>query len=608
MPRNQGLNDMTTPVTPSVPWGRDWPLVLLVWLMVLAAMLYGHRELIAELRMADPDDALRLAQVRDLMGGQGWYDLTQYRINPAEGGGQIHWSRFIDVQIAGMILLFQQFLAPAEAERWALAVYPPLLILPVLIIFQRLLAYLGDRKFVIVGLFVAATTYSYLHYFTPLRIDHHGWQLVMSLAMLWLALGPASFGRGLAAALVISMHVELSLEGLPYLVIFGGLFAYDWLRNPRSAARLRGFALGLVAIPLLWITAWRGVDAVTGIYCDAFSRPYLLGAAVTGAVLAAAMTQTVLVRTLFGRLAALGIAGVSGGIVFVVSGPACLAGPFGNLSPLVREFWYEGISEGHPIWEQPPLTLVSFTLPSLIGLAGILWSARRMVGTPQADNWHRLTLVAVGSIILSVLVLRATAVTHAYVVPGYVLAVLGILYWGRSFSSAALRVPATAAAIVALPLSVSAASVGVMSQFVPESAGEMPTDCLTPAAVERLAELPTGTFFAALDFSPAILAGTAHSVVASGHHRNHRAIERVLKAFMAPEAEAERLVRGADADYVALCSNLPEYHNFIKYGPNGLAAVLDRGEPPKWLALDPVRSIGSLLVYRVLPETPVKPE
>ncbi len=34
---------------------------------------------------ADNDDVMRLVQIRDLMAGQGWFDLTQYRLglNPA---------------------------------------------------------------------------------------------------------------------------------------------------------------------------------------------------------------------------------------------------------------------------------------------------------------------------------------------------------------------------------------------------------------------------------------------------------------------------------------------------------------------------------------------
>jgi hypothetical protein len=575
--------------------------VLVIWAVLAVAMVVGYRDAIAEFRLPDPDDALRLVQVRDLLAGQNWYDFAQFRINPAEGGGHLHWSRFIDAQIAALILLFQQVLPAIAAERWAVVLAPLLVCLALLLVFNRLLAHLGDRIFVLTGILVAATTFSFLHYVVPLRIDHHGWQLVLSLAMLWLALGPATFARGLAAALVISVHVEISLEGLPYLVIFGGLFALDWLRDPATAPRLRAFALGIGVVTPLWIMGWRGVEAVIGVYCDAFSRPFIAGAIATGLTLAALISWR---RTGQGwpvRLGVLAVAGVLGAAAFVLSGPACLAGPFGNLTPLVRTFWYEGISEGRPLWEMSWGTFVSFVAPSVVGLAGLAWSAWRMRGSPQAHDWNRLLLVAIGSFILSLMVLRTTAVTHAYVVPGYVMMVLAIYRWGRSFSSPLLRVPATASCIIALPLSVTALAVTIMLHFSGENEDEMPTDCITPAAVQKLAALPPSTIFAALGFSPAILVGTPHRVVASGHHRNHLAIHRVLSAFMATDPRAEQLVRETGAAYVAVCVNLAEHKNFVKYGKTGLAAKLGRNRPPAWLVAEPAYSLEPMRVFRILP-------
>jgi hypothetical protein len=52
------------------------------------------------LRSSDTDDNLRMMQVRDLMRGQDWYDLRQYRLNPPFGA-DIHWSRLVDLPIAG---------------------------------------------------------------------------------------------------------------------------------------------------------------------------------------------------------------------------------------------------------------------------------------------------------------------------------------------------------------------------------------------------------------------------------------------------------------------------------------------------------------------------
>jgi hypothetical protein len=41
---------------------------------------------------------MRLVEVRDLIAGQGWFDLTQHRLDPP--GVSIHWSRVIDAPLA----------------------------------------------------------------------------------------------------------------------------------------------------------------------------------------------------------------------------------------------------------------------------------------------------------------------------------------------------------------------------------------------------------------------------------------------------------------------------------------------------------------------------
>ena len=41
---------------------------------------------------------MRLVEVRDLIAGQGWFDLTQHRLDPP--GVSMHWSRVIDAPLA----------------------------------------------------------------------------------------------------------------------------------------------------------------------------------------------------------------------------------------------------------------------------------------------------------------------------------------------------------------------------------------------------------------------------------------------------------------------------------------------------------------------------
>src|SRR5260370_41349134 len=81
------------------PGAETRALLIIIWLAtVMAQLLTG---LGAKSGMST-DDAMRLVEVRDLLAGQGWFDLTQYRLNPPDGV-VMHWSRLIDLPLALLI-------------------------------------------------------------------------------------------------------------------------------------------------------------------------------------------------------------------------------------------------------------------------------------------------------------------------------------------------------------------------------------------------------------------------------------------------------------------------------------------------------------------------
>ena len=83
---------------------RRWKtIVLLVWLGICAWFIYQQWNEIRWFGLGDTDDNMRIMQVRAWLHGQGWYDLRDYRMNPPFGAN-IHWSRIVDLPIAGLIL------------------------------------------------------------------------------------------------------------------------------------------------------------------------------------------------------------------------------------------------------------------------------------------------------------------------------------------------------------------------------------------------------------------------------------------------------------------------------------------------------------------------
>src|SRR6476469_10371578 len=98
-------------------------IVLVVWLGLCAWFVFQKWTDIRFFALGDTDDNMRIMQVRGLLHGQGWFDLRQHRMNPPFGAN-IHWSRLVDLPIAGMILGLRPFLGGAGAERWAVAIAP----------------------------------------------------------------------------------------------------------------------------------------------------------------------------------------------------------------------------------------------------------------------------------------------------------------------------------------------------------------------------------------------------------------------------------------------------------------------------------------------------
>ena len=65
--------------------------IFVIWLLLTFALIITGWSRIRSGVGWDPDDQLRLVQLRDFLNGQGWFDNRQYRLNPPEGA-PMHWS------------------------------------------------------------------------------------------------------------------------------------------------------------------------------------------------------------------------------------------------------------------------------------------------------------------------------------------------------------------------------------------------------------------------------------------------------------------------------------------------------------------------------------
>ena len=158
-------------------------LVTLVWLLVALALLLQFWTQTAE-TLLDTDDAMRLAQLHDWLGGKGllngWFDLHQARMQPPEGY-DTHWSRLIDAGLAGLLFLFGQFTDGASAERLMRAWWPLLWLWPTIAGMAAIAWRVAGREGATVALLLALVGVPAYQQFTPGRIDHHNVMIALTL-------------------------------------------------------------------------------------------------------------------------------------------------------------------------------------------------------------------------------------------------------------------------------------------------------------------------------------------------------------------------------------------------------------------------------------------
>lgn len=573
------------------------------WVLCGAVMLWLFHGDFATLGFRDPDDAMRLAQVRDWIGGQAFHDVSQHRVNPPVGG-PMHWSRIVDMPIAAILLLARPWLGGPGAELLALTLVPLLLLgglAAALFVAARRLAGPGAALLAVALLLTAP---SILVQFTPLRIDHHGWQIMLAALALCGALDARPARGGIVAALALALWLQISSEALPYVALFGALFALrHWIARDESP-RFLAFALGLSGLALPLLALLRGPSALWAAQCDALSFVYIWP-------LVALTLSTILSARLIGldgagrRFAIAAIGGGAALLVFLATGGPCLSGdPFAALGPLAYRLWYLQVMEGRPIWEQGLSMRGVILLPTLLGLAATLAAAWR-AGGPARARWLSLALLLLGAGAVSLLVMRALSVAHMLALPGIAWLLLALFRRAQSSTRPLVRVLGSVALVLLTPVGLCAAWVGLVPAVepAPEKAGAdkaASANCRSAAVLAPLRALPPATLFAPIDLGPDLLVQTRHRVIATAHHRNAAGITAVIEGFVAPPVRAHGVIGRTSAAYVLSCDGLNEMRLYARADRAGLAAQLARGQVPAWLEPVPVKP--PLRLYRIRPE------
>lgn len=585
------------------PWGT-----VLVWLLCAAMQLWVDRHYIQTVDFRDPDDALRLVEVRNWLAGQSWFDVTQYRSHPPTGA-PMHWSRLVDIPIAFFIRLYGLFAATPMAERLALVTVPLLMLGGLFAILHSLTVRVTGRPLAgVVAATLLAASVGVLVQFSPLRIDHHGWQITLTLLAVRLALAgrPERRARDAAlAGLVMAVNLTIALESLPLAVAIGGVLGLRYLRRRDAFAGLLLYLFMLGGGAALLLPAMLGWTGAAVPWCDAMSPAYALPLLLV-ALLFGGIMRLSPQGTMWQRLLCLAVAGGAGALLFARAAPQCLGGPFSMLDPLVYRLWYTGIREGMPVWTQPVDIQMLVTLPGLLGLAGTLL-ALRSDGAARRDRWVELLIVQGIAFAVSMSVTRAMGLAHVLAMPGNAWLFLAALRTATRLQTPVGRVLLGFCCFGLTPLGSEVLGMAVLTST--NKAGDTKKDnkaaglwdiCVTRRGFVQLDRLPPAELMTPLDIGSHILAFTHHSVVATGHHRNVAGMKTVISFFIADPGEAHAIIAKTPARYVGFCPTEKEARRYASENPRGMMALLLQDRPPSWLQRISMERKDDIRFYRLV--------
>lgn len=589
-------------------------LTIIVWLVVVASMAAVWGADAWRGKSWDTDDFMRLTQVRDLLAGQGWQDLTQYRLNPP-GGTPMHWSRLADLPPAAVALALSPFLPVDDGLTIAAMIVPPLYFLLLLIVYRfpaRLMLGAGRSP---VGLLVAICGAGTAAQFAPGRIDHHGLQLVLITAAIGLLLAGLARDRWRGAiafaGIPFGLSIWIGVELLPLIAAWFAVLGLAWCKEGGSLARQGALAAGLAALIGLAVLLTSVAPASwSAAACDAFSAMPVGALALVAVGFALMHLMGSRAGGAGARLVLAGIGGAIAAAGFALAFPQCLGGGYGEVDPVVRRFWLANVAEAVPLSVQfrfDAFSAIGKLWPSALALGYALWRCARSPGRGRV-LWGAMALLTAAAAALIFWQVRAATIAHAVaLVP---LAGLIAELWARirgrggRLRQLAMLLPIlfVGSAIFWPAVKFAYRSAAALVPASPGGLVKVTASCESRRTLPVLAAEPPSVILSYIDVGPMLLFATPHAVLGAPYHRNNGGLKSTIELFRAAD---DAWIRGRlqqlGVGWVVTCPGPEDRSVYRTPAGDGLAERLAAGQVPDYLAEVPAADPTAPKLYRVLP-------
>lgn len=590
---------------------RSFKVVALYWIVTVAIVLLlnmpGFRDYVG----ADNDDTMRLVQVRDLLAGQSWFDLHQYRLG-LEGGTLMHWSRLVDLPIALLIKLFSLVLPTIQAEAVALTLWPLLLSLPLMACMAIAARRLDDRIAMHVALMLTSVFVITGSRFLPGSIDHHNLQaLIVAVIAAGLLDTHVRAGNYVAVGIACAFAMAIGAETAPLIAVVCAIVASLWaLYGAAFTSAVRAFSLSLLVSLTLLFVATTSPSHYGMVTCDSLSIGYyaILATGAAGLFVASFLPANL---GLVGRcivLAAIGLL-VAGSAILVA--PQCLQNPLNDLDPLLHTFWLSGVVEARSLLQQmyeEPATVGAFYAAGVFAAAVCVF---RILDKDRVIQHAILLAMLCICLLVSVVQVRGSLFTNLLaIIP--LSSLIGQLRQknndepenlgaGLLFAlSALLAVPSVwALGGVLFVEGTAGVSTRLKEMFVSTPPSTGGAACATSAAFAALAKQPAGTVSAPSDLGADILRYTHHRVLTGPYHRNQAGMLTELHIGLSTPKEAPAFLRGGNVKLLIFCFE-GQTERIAMSKPDGLYAALGAGTVPPYLVPVPIDGPSAMKLFRVV--------
>ncbi|MBX9455687.1 MAG: hypothetical protein KL863_06470 [Rhizobium sp.] len=551
------IHDLVAPpdaVAP--PRGERWSLPFYFLVVLAASIAVIGFDLLDGIPFAqDVDDVLRELQIRRLVDGASWFDLSLPAVQMPETY-ILPWSRLVDLPYALIAWGLEPVMGREPALAFAFRAWPPVLgavyLLTLLGCLRRLVPRASELPVAILVMLPVFAIYS-IWEFSPGRIDHHNVQIVL-LALI--ACGVLRWDRrgGIMVGAASSLSLAVGLETLPVLVAVLGGLTLAWLLDERgSRAMLRSTGAACAGMAFLLAAALIAPSRYLVAVNDSFSAPY--AAAVIGfGLIALAWTGEPSGTSSRARRSASFI-GANLLLIAVIAWtwPGLLDGPMPMLKGLAKTYWFDRIN-----FEQGVFSLFSTrdmrALLQYFAVFAVLAAAVPSVGRAMRRGEPALPILFVATltaVAMACMSLRFLRIALSLVV---VLLPIAVLYFRAEKQRAAGRGLVLGSLAVLAML-----AAGRMYVFPPEpvrydafdhvvrgDCGKVSSTALHGVTAGRIMTTPR------LGIELAATHPAGISVSAIPFHRASGAMSDTIAVLMGRTA-AENAERLAGFDYLAIC-------------------------------------------------------